>query len=142
MGVELIYVKDSGRTLFRINLLLKLSRESKMNATLMVTDNFVGEEVSEQSDIESEEIDAREIKRSAEFCVKENEVSVMRTKIFVSAISLLAALGLSSCYTEFAATGNDEGYGYPSYSSGYYDSSYAGNGYDTTGAPIINNIQL
>ena len=63
----------------------------------------------------------------------------MRTKIFVSAISLLAALGLSSCYTEFAATGNDEGYGYPSYSSGYYDSSYAGNGYDTTGAPIINN---
>jgi hypothetical protein len=63
----------------------------------------------------------------------------MKTKFFALAISLLAALGLSSCYTEFATTGNDNGYGYPNYSSGYYDSSYAGNSYDTTGAPIINN---
>ncbi|HUI29210.1 MAG TPA: hypothetical protein VLX91_03255 [Candidatus Acidoferrales bacterium] len=62
----------------------------------------------------------------------------MKTRLFLIAISFLTALSLSSCYTEFAATG-DGGYSYSSPPSNYYDSSYAATSYDTTGAPIINN---
>lgn len=43
MKLELIYVKDFERTLFRISLLLKLSQESEMIATLVIVDNSVGE---------------------------------------------------------------------------------------------------
>ena len=67
----------------------------------------------------------------------------MKTKFFVLAVSILTALGLSSCYTEFATTGEDNGYGYPTYSpnssSDYNDSTYAGGSYDTTEAPEISN---
>ncbi len=105
----------------------------------MITGNFVGENAFDQSFVESEEIDAGEIKRSAKSCVKKDKVSLMKSKFFVLAVSLLTALGLSSCYTEFATTGDDNGYVYPNNSSAYYDSTYAGGSYDTTGAPIINN---
>jgi hypothetical protein len=63
----------------------------------------------------------------------------MKTKFFVMSIALISAVGLSSCYTEFATT-QDNGYGYQSYSPDYYyDSTYAGESYDSSGAPIINN---
>lgn len=60
----------------------------------------------------------------------------MKTRIVFLAISLSVAIGLSSCYTEFATTGND---GYNQDSQGYYDSSNYGYTYDSTNAPIINN---
>lgn len=61
----------------------------------------------------------------------------MRTKL----IALAVAVGLSGCYTEFATTGDNYGnYGSPGTNSpGYYDSTYSGYSYDTTGATIINN---
>lgn len=61
----------------------------------------------------------------------------MKTRIGLLAISLFVAVGLSSCYTEFATTGNDYyGQGSQGY---YYDSSSSGYVYDSTGAPIANN---
>jgi len=63
----------------------------------------------------------------------------MKTKFFVLAVSMLTALSLSSCYTEFATTGNENGYSYQGNSPEYYDSTYSGNSYDTMGTPMINN---
>ena len=60
----------------------------------------------------------------------------MKTKMLILGFSFLVAMGLSSCYTQFAATG--DGY-YNSDSQAYYDSSSSGYAYDSTGAPIIND---
>ncbi len=65
----------------------------------------------------------------------------MRTKLFALTITLAIAAGMSGCYTEFATTGDSYGnYGYSGNSQpGYYDSTYSGYSYDTTGNTIINN---
>lgn len=61
----------------------------------------------------------------------------MKTRMILFAISVVVAVGLSSCYTEFATTGDDYyGQGSQGY---YYDSSSSGYVYDSTGAPLVNN---